>query len=304
MTSSVLRIDIIESRTDKLVNAMTVDVEDYFQVSAFESRVKREEWDQFPCRVERNMHRILELFDAHQTRATFFTLGWIAERYPNVIREAADAGHEIASHGFAHVRASEQTQEEFSQDVSRSKKLLEDVSGCSVRGFRAASFSIGRENMWALDTLQDAGYTYSSSIYPVHHDHYGMPEAPRFAFCHRENGLMEIPITTVSVMNQNLPCGGGGYFRLLPYLYTKWALGRVNRREGESSVFYFHPWEIDPEQPRFSNLTLKTRIRHYTNLGEMESRLTRLLQDFRWDRLDKVFLEPRTELQESVVPAM
>ena len=268
-------------------NAMTVDVEDYFQVSAFESVVRSDQWDSFPSRIERNTLRILELFEQHETVGTFFILGWIAERFPQLVREIADAGHEVASHGLAHVRATKQNREEFLFDVSRSRNLLEDISSQSVKGYRAASFSIGSGNLWALEALQESGYVYSSSI---GHDHYGMPDAPRFAFRNGEGGLLEVPITTVSVLRRNLPCGGGGYFRLLPYWYSKWAFNRVNQTDRRSGVFYFHPWELDPDQPKQAGINFRTRIRHYTNLGKMEYRLTRFLKEFSWDRMDNVFL--------------
>jgi len=273
------------------VNAMSVDVEDYFQVSAFEEQISREDWDRLPARVEQNTERILDLFDRHGVKATFFVLGWVAERHPGLVRRIVERKHELASHGYSHVRATDQEPAQFREDVSRTKKLLEDIGGCSVRGYRAASYSIGAENLWALDALQEALYQYSSSIYPIHHDHYGMPQAPRFPFRYRGNGLLEIPITTVRLFKYNVPCGGGGYFRLFPYRVTRWAIDRVNRREGRSTVFYFHPWEIDPQQPRVEGVSGKTRIRHYLNLERMQSRLERLLTDFRWDRMDRVFLE-------------
>lgn len=272
---------------------MSVDVEDYFQVSAFERHINRNQWDELPGRVERNTDRILALFDAHDVKATFFILGWVGERYPLLLQRIVAAGHEIASHGFSHVRATEQNRAEFNEDVTRTKKSLEDISGCEVKGFRAASFSIGAENLWALDALVECGYCYSSSIYPIRHDLYGMPSAPRFAFRDSEQSILEIPITTVSLMDRNFPCGGGGYFRLLPYAYTRWALRRVHRMDNRPTVFYFHPWEIDPEQPRQSNIGLKTRIRHYTNLGRMEARLSKLLKEFSWGRMDEVFLDPK-----------
>lgn len=273
-------------------NAMTIDVEDYFHVSAFEPHIPRSDWDRLPCRVERNLEVILELLDEHSAHATFFTLGWVAERYPAAVRRIAAAGHEVASHGFAHGRASAQKPEEFRADVGRAKRLLEDIAGVPVRGYRAPSFSIGRTNMWALECLAEEGYRYSSSIYPIRHDHYGMPGAPRFA--HRPaaaNGLIEIPVTTVQVMNRTLPAGGGGYFRLLPYSLSKWCMKRVNRRDGQPCVFYFHPWEIDPEQPRPRGVAWKSRFRHYVNLSRMQERIRRLLTDFRWNRMDRIFLE-------------
>ncbi len=272
------------------VNAMTVDVEDYFQVSAFEPYIDRQDWDRWPHRVVANTERILDLFADAGVRATFFVLGWVAERYPALIRTIVAQGHELACHGYDHVRVTEQSPEEFRRDVDRAKKLLEDAAGVAVEGFRAASYSIGRNNLWALRILQQSGFRYSSSIYPVRHDLYGMPEAPRFAF-HPEvaPGLLEIPVTTVRFFGRNIPIGGGGFFRLYPYALTRLGLRRVNR-EGQAAVFYFHPWEIDPEQPRPQGLNLKTRLRHYLNLSRTEWRLRRLLHDFRWDTMRNVFL--------------
>ncbi len=280
-----------------VTNAMTVDVEDYFQVSAFEKFIDRAHWDKFPCRVERNMDRILGLFAEKEVRATFFTLGWVAERYPDLVRRIVDEGHELASHGFTHTRVTQQSPQEFRADIEKTKKLLEDISGVEIKGYRAPSYSIGAANLWALDELSEAGYCYSSSIYPVKHDLYGMPEAPRFAFRPRgEHGILEIPITTVRFGNKNLPCGGGGFFRLYPYAVSRWALRRVNQNEGQSGMFYFHPWEIDPDQPRQSGVGLKTRFRHYLNLGRMEQRLMALLRDFKWGRMDQIFLGKETNV--------
>lgn len=273
-----------------VVNAMSVDVEDYFQVSAFEQNIRRDDWDRLECRVEHNTQRVLSLFDRCAVKCTFFTLGWVAERYPQLLRDVVAQGHEVASHGYCHVRANQQTPEQFREDVSRTKTILEDITGVEVAGYRAASFSIGRDNLWALDVLGESGYRYSSSIYPVHHDLYGMPEAPRFPFRYKDDGILEVPVSTATIAGRNVPCGGGGYFRLLPYAYFRWAVRKLNRIEGASSVFYFHPWELDPEQPRQHGLSLKTRFRHYTNLSGMAPRLERLLQDFRWDRMDRVFL--------------
>jgi len=273
------------------VNAMTVDVEDYFQVSAFEKTISRDLWEQIPHRVEANTQRILDLFARHRIHATFFTLGWVAERYPGLIRRMIAEGHELASHGYSHIRATEQGRDEFYQDITRTRALLEDVSGTLVRGYRAASYSIGAGNLWALEELARAGYCYSSSIYPIRHDLYGMPEAPRFAFQPEQApALLEIPITTVEILQRKFPCGGGGYFRLLPYRLSRWAMQRVNREDRQSCVFYFHPWEIDPDQPRQPRIGLKTRIRHYLNLTRMETRLEALLRDFAWDRMDRIFL--------------
>ena len=271
-------------------NAITVDVEDYFQVSAFESHISRSQWEKLPARVEQNTNRILELFESKGVQGTFFTLGWIAERNPSLIRRIVDGGHELASHGYEHIRIYQQRPQEFRQDVSRTKMLLEDLSGCQVRGYRAASFSIRKDTLWAVDILQDTGHLYSSSVYPVHHDLYGIPDAPRFPFRHEGDGLLEIPITTVKMLNQNLPVGGGGYFRIYPYGFFRRALQRVNNEEGRPAVFYFHPWEIDPGQPRQRAVGLKARFRHYVNLCKTERRLMQLLGEFRWGRMDKVFL--------------
>jgi polysaccharide deacetylase family protein (PEP-CTERM system associated) len=272
-------------------NAMTVDVEDYFQVSAFEPYIRREAWEGTPLRVEANVNRILQLFDDAGIKATFFTLGWVAERRPAMVRRIVEQGHELASHGWSHVRVVNQQPEEFRQDVLRTKAYLEDLSGQAVTGYRAASYSIGAGNLWALRVLQETGHSYSSSIYPIRHDLYGMPEAPRFAF-HPEQApeLLEIPVTTVQFGERKLPCGGGGWFRLLPYRVSHWALERVNRHDEQACVFYFHPWEIDPRQPRDHQVNLKTRFRHYLNLERMEGRLQRLLRDFEWGRMDQVFL--------------
>lgn len=272
-------------------NAMTIDVEDYFQVSAFERHISREHWPSLPCRVEANIERILALLDAEKVKATFFTLGWIAEHYPAMVRRIVDNGHELASHGYSHQRVSDQNPHEFHQDVSRAKTLLEDIGGQPVIGYRAPSFSIGARNLWALDVLREAGYRYSSSIYPISHDHYGMPDAPRFAYYPRgRDGLLEVPITTVRMMKKNLPSGGGGYFRLFPYVVSRWLLKRVNQEDRQPGIFYFHPWEIDPEQPRQRNVGMKTSFRHYVNLHRTEARLKALTRDFRWGRMDDIFM--------------
>ena len=269
------------------VNALTVDVEDYFQVSAFAPRISRSEWSTRECRVERNVDRLLELFARHSARATFFTLGWVAERYPRLVRDIVAAGHELASHGYGHERAHDQTPEAFQADVRLAKVILEDLSGQEIKGYRAPSFSIGLRNPWAFDILERTGHRYSSSVYPVRHDHYGMPDAPRFA--HRVGGLVEIPPTTVRLGGRNWPASGGGYFRLLPYGVSRRLLRAVKQGEGRSAVFYMHPWEIDPGQPRVDGIALKSRFRHYVNIGRTESRLARLLQDFSWGRMDEVF---------------
>ncbi|WP_083251357.1 XrtA system polysaccharide deacetylase [Acidihalobacter yilgarnensis] len=268
---------------------MSVDVEDYFQVSAFENVVLRNSWPNIALRVEKNVERILQLFDDHDVKATFFTLGWLATRLPSMVVKISEAGHEIASHGMNHQRVTNFDPKRFRADVAQSKQLLEAISGQAVLGYRAPSYSIGRDNLWALDELASAGFTYSSSIYPIKHDHYGMPEAPRFAFKPREHNLIEIPVTTVNAFGKKFPCGGGGYFRLYPYVFSRWAIRRVNNYDHQAAVFYFHPWEIDPNQPRISGLNKRSRFRHYLNLTRMEDRLTRLASDFTWDRMDRVF---------------
>ena len=272
-----------------LTNALTIDVEDYFQVSAFAPYIRRDEWDARECRVERNVGRILELLAERGTHATFFTLGWVAERYPHLVRRIVQGGHELASHGYGHQRASDLTESQFTEDITRAKGILEDLSGQPVSGYRAPSFSIGTGNLWAFDALARAGYRYSSSIYPIAHDHYGMPDSPRFAY-RVSSGILEIPVTTLRMGGRNLPSSGGGYFRLLPYAVSRWMLRRVNQHDRESAIFYFHPWEIDVGQPRIAGINAKTRFRHYVNIPRMEPRLRALLADFRWGRMDEIFL--------------
>lgn len=279
---------------ERIKNAMTCDVEDYFQVSAFAPYIDRDSWPSRECRVEANMERILAIYERHGVKATFFTLGWIAERYPGMVRRIVAAGHELASHGYGHLRASDQSREQFDNDIRSSKALLEDIGGQAVLGYRAPSFSIGHANLWALEALQEAGYRYSSSIYPIAHDHYGMPDAPRFAFYpHGPDGLLEVPVTTVNMLGRNLPAGGGGYFRLLPYALSRWMMQKVNRDDRQPALFYFHPWELDPGQPRPQGLDAKSRFRHYVNIERMEGRLEQLARDFAWDRMDRIFLDQR-----------
>lgn len=270
-------------------NALTIDVEDYFQVSAFAPHIPRTDWPIRECRVERNIDRILQMLETHGAKGTFFTLGWLAERYPEVIKRIVDNGHELASHGYGHERVSDQTPESFFADINVAKLILEDLSGQEVKGYRAPSFSIGEKNIWAFETLEKAGYQYSSSIYPIRHDHYGMPNAPRHA--HRVGNLLEIPATTMRFFNRNWPASGGGYFRLMPYELSRWMIRRVNSVDQLSAVFYFHPWEIDAGQPRIPGISAKTRFRHYVNIDQMESRLHRLLADFSWGRMDRLFLK-------------
>ncbi len=273
-----------------ITNVMSVDVEDYFQVGAFEHTISRDDWEKWPCRVEANIERILALFSRHGVKATFFTLGWIAERYPGVVRDIVAGGHELASHGYGHQRATSLTREKFHADVARAKHLLEDIGGVGVSGYRAPSFSIGHRNLWALDVLAETGHRYSSSIYPIAHDHYGMPDAPRFPYRPEQcPELLEMPPTTVDWHGKNLPAAGGGYFRLLPYVASRWLIRQVNQNDRRAAMFYFHPWEVDPDQPRVPGAPLKSRFRHYVNLGRMEAKLERLCRDFRWGRADQVY---------------
>ncbi|NMF87388.1 XrtA system polysaccharide deacetylase [Aromatoleum petrolei] len=275
---------------ERIVNALTIDVEDYFHVSALAPHFPRTEWEQVPCRVERNVNQILQLLDDHDARATFFVLGWVAERYPELVRLIVSQGHEIASHGYEHERASAQSCDRFLADIVLAKAVLEDIGGERVAGYRAPSFSIGKANLWAHDCIAEAGYAYSSSVYPVHHDHYGMPDAPRFPY-RLDCGLLEVPVTTMRWMGRNWPAGGGGFFRLLPYAVSRWQIARVNREDAQAAIFYFHPWEIDPEQPRVNRASMKTRFRHYVNLERTEARLRCLLRDFAWGRADRVFAD-------------
>jgi len=272
-----------------LRNAMTVDVEDYFQVQAFAHCIARADWDHWPHRVDRNTNRVLDQFARAGVTATFFTLGWVAERFPALIRRIVAEGHELASHGWDHTRADAQDPETFRADVRRARLALEDLGGTAVTGYRAATFSIGARNMWAFPILRQEGYRYSSSINPIRHDLYGMPDAPRVPFRPSADGVIEIPMTTVRLFGRNWPCSGGGYFRLLPTPLYRAGLTRVNRHERQPGIFYFHPWEIDADQPRVANAGWKSRLRHYTNLSRMQADLDRLLRDFDWDRMDRVY---------------
>jgi polysaccharide deacetylase family protein (PEP-CTERM system associated) len=269
-------------------NAISVDVEDWFHVGAFETTIARGDWDSLDCRVERNTDAVLALFEDADVTATFFILGWVAARYPKLIKRIADQGHEIASHGWDHIRVFTMTPEQFARDLSETRKILEDTSGERVTGYRAPSFSIDKRTPWAHAVLADAGYAYSSSVAPVIHDHYGWPEAPRFAFKPDAQGkLIELPVTTARFAGRTIAAGGGGFFRLLPYAFSRWAVRQVNAA-GQPAVIYFHPWEIDPDQPRVGNAPLKSKFRHYTNLRVMAPKLRHLMQDFDWGRVDEV----------------
>jgi len=280
-----------------MLNALSVDVEDWFQVGAFETTIDKASWDGRLHRVERNTEAVLTLFGEAGVRATFFTLGWVAARYPALIRKVAEAGHEVASHGWDHLRVFRMTPAEFSDDLKRARSAIEDATGKGVTGYRAPSFSIDLRTPWAHEVLAEAGYAYSSSVAPVVHDHYGWPEAPRFAFKPlADSDLIELPVTTVRIGGRNFAAGGGGFFRLFPYELSRWAIGRVNHRERRPAVFYFHPWEIDPDQPRMAEAPLRSRLRHYTNLERMAAKLQKLLRDFQWDRTDKVVAEQAARL--------
>ena len=281
--------DQCEFRSAGITNAMSVDVEEHFHVSAFEGQLNRRDWDSQPSRVAGNTYRLIDLFNEYDVSATFFTLGWVARRMPDLIKAIASAGHEIASHGYDHRRVASQTADEFRDDTRKTKRILEDLTGHEVIGYRAPSFSISQNTPWAHDILGEVGYKYSSSVYPIRHDHYGVPDAPRSPYRKDNGGLLEIPLATTRLAGQNLPAAGGGYFRLLPFAYSKWALSRINRHEERPVAFYLHPWEIDPDQPRVSGLPFLSRFRHYTNLGRFENRLKSILADFAWGRMDDVY---------------
>ncbi len=272
-----------------ILNAMTIDVEDYFQVSAFDASVSRDAWETLPSRVVANTERLLRLFDEFGVKATFFVLGWVADRCPALVKNIAASGHEMASHGYGHRLIYEQTPDEFREDVRRAKRLVEDLSGQAVRGYRAPSFSITKQSLWALDVLVEEGYTYDASIFPIRHDRYGIPDAPRhvYAVPRASGSLTEAPPSTVAVGPLKLPVAGGGYFRLLPYQWTRWGINRINRQEGKPAIFYLHPWEVDPDQPRL-NAGALSRFRHYRNLDKTEDRLRRLLGDFRFGTLGEL----------------
>lgn len=271
-----------------MLNALSVDIEDWFHVGAFEKTIRREDWDGLACRVEANTDAVLDLFAAGGVKATFFTLGWVASRYPALMRRIAGAGHEVASHGWDHIRVFTMTPQQFADDLARTRKMLEDASGVAVSGYRAPSFSIDKRTPWAHQVLADAGYSYSSSVAPVVHDHYGWPEAPRFAFRPvAGSGLIELPVTTAKFAGRTLAAGGGGFFRLLPYGFSRWAFKQVNAA-GEPGIFYFHPWEIDPDQPRVPDAPMRSKIRHYTNLDVMAAKLNRMMAAFEWGRVDAV----------------
>lgn len=274
----------------RIINAMSVDVEDFFQVGAFEKTIHRDDWASYDLRVEANTNRLLDLFADKGVSATFFTLAWVAERVPSLIKRIVADGHELASHGYDHKRVTEFTPETFRDDLHRSRTILEDIGGVAVKGYRAPSFSIGEKNLWALDVLQEEGYAYSSSVFPIRHDHYGMPNAPKQAFRPSGGDMVEIPLTTTTIAGRTIACSGGGYYRLLPYGVSKRLLKRVNETDGNAIMFYLHPWEIDADQPKQSDASALSRFRHYVNLDSMFGKIASALDDFHWDRADRVYL--------------
>jgi polysaccharide deacetylase family protein (PEP-CTERM system associated) len=284
-----------------IVNGLSVDVEDWFQVGAFESVIERDDWNSLSDRVERNVREILDLFDEAQVKATFFALGWVARRHGGLMHEIVVRGHELASHGWDHTRVFRMERKAFGEDIARARKVLEDAAGVRVIGYRAPSFSIDRRTPWAFMELAEQGYTYSSSVAPVSHDHYGWEDAPRFAFKPLPWAeLIEIPVTTAVFAGKRLAAGGGGFFRVIPYGFTRWAIRQVNR-DAHPAVFYFHPWEIDPGQPRVAGAPLKSRLRHYTNIDKMAGKLRLLVHEFAWGRMDLLAHREAARLESETV---
>jgi polysaccharide deacetylase family protein (PEP-CTERM system associated) len=285
-----------------IVNGLSVDVEDWFQVGAFESVIERDDWNSLADRVERNVHAILDMFDEAQVKATFFALGWVAQRHGGLMHEIVVRGHELASHGWDHGRVFRMERKAFAEDIARARKVLEDAAGVRVVGYRAPSFSIDRRTPWAFMELAEQGYAYSSSVAPIGHDHYGWPDAPRFAFRPLPwSELVELPVTTATFAGKRLAAGGGGFFRVIPYAFTRWAIRQVNGREGRPAIFYFHPWEIDPGQPRVAGAPLKSRLRHYANLEKMAGKLRQLVHQFAWGRMDLLAHREAARLASEVV---
>jgi polysaccharide deacetylase family protein (PEP-CTERM system associated) len=271
------------------MNAMTIDVEDYFHVQAFADTIARESWDSLPRRVEANTHRILDMLAEAEVKGTMFALGWVAERHPALVRRIVAEGHELASHGYGHQRVDGIGPDKFRADISRARALLEDLGGVAVRGYRAPTFSIGPHTPWAYPILEETGHAYSSSLYPVRHDLYGAPDAPRLPHRPTASSVCELPMSALCLFGRNFPVSGGGYFRLLPYALYRRGLAGFGRQTGGAAMFYTHPWEIDPDQPRIAEAPALSRFRHYLNLQRCAGRLARLLRDFRWGRVDAVF---------------
>ncbi len=273
----------ITAASSKVAHAMTIDVEDYYHVAAFGDVIAPSEWSKWPSRVEHNTQRLLSLFDDSSIKATFFVLGWVAERYPVLIKEIASQGHEIASHGYSHQLIYTQSQQTFRDETAKSKQILEDLIGAPVTGYRAASYSITQQSLWALDILGDLGFTWDSSIFPVHHDRYGIASSPKQPYIISTNGgdqITEFPLTTAKLFGQSIPAAGGGYFRQYPYALSRWLFDRASEQSTVPQIFYLHPWEIDPDQPRIPGASAFSRFRHYTNLHRCEARLKQLLADF------------------------
>lgn len=268
---------------------MTVDVEDYFHVSAFEQVIDKSQWDNLPQRVEKNTYRLLEIFAEKNVKSTFFVLGWVADKFPNLVNEIVSQGHELASHGYWHKRATSMTKEEFREDVYKSLQVLQEAGNCKIKGYRAPSFSINESNTWAYDVLIELGFVYSSSTYPIEHDLYGVPNWPRFVH-ERPEGILEIPVPTIKNGQSNVGIGGGGYFRLYPYWFSRKRIKTFLKQEDQPYSFYFHPWEIDPSQPKISEASVKSKFRHYINLARMEKKLSSLLDDFEWSTMEDVYL--------------
>ena len=282
----------------RIVNGLSVDVEDWFHVGAFEDVIERDAWATLDDRVDRNVREILDLFDEARATATFFTLGWVAQRHGALLREVAERGHEVASHGWDHARVHTMTREQFGQDIRKARQVIEDATGLPVTGYRAPSFSIDQRTPWAFAELVEQGYAYSSSVAPVAHDHYGWAEAPRFAFKPLPwADMIEIPVTTAMFAGRRLAAGGGGFFRVLPYAFSRWAIRQVNRADRRPAIFYFHPWEIDPGQPRVAGAPLKSRLRHYTHLDRMAEKLRLLVHEFAFGRMDVLAYRERARIE-------
>jgi polysaccharide deacetylase family protein (PEP-CTERM system associated) len=282
---------------------MSVDVEDYLHTWALSPAIRRREWEQWPSRVEAATMRIIDLFDRHEVKSTFFVLGWVARRAPMLVREIVARGHELASHGYYHDKVHDLGPKAFQDDVRATRHLLEDLGATHVKGFRAPSFSINSSCWWAYNQLEEAGYTYSSSVHPIPHDHYGMPDAPLSPFHPVSSAFTEIPVAAIEVLGRRVSCAGGGHFRLTPYAWSRWCLSRLAEEPDRTAAFYFHPWEIDPDQPKVPGLPLRSRLRHYSRLGAMEGKLERLLRDFRWDRMDRLFGQDLTGAADAVAAA-
>jgi polysaccharide deacetylase family protein (PEP-CTERM system associated) len=295
---------VTDAAVNVVTNAMTIDVEDYFHVSVFDGLVPRHAWEGMESRVCGNTERLLEIFDEANVQATFFILGWVADRFPRLVRAIAEQGHEIASHGYGHRLVYDLTPKAFRADVRRAKDLLEQTASREVFGYRAPSYSVTPKSLWALDVLIDEGYRYDASIFPIHHDRYGIPVSSRQPYVlHRTAPLVEAPGSTVRCGPFNLPIGGGGYFRILPYAWTRWGISRLNEREQRPAIFYLHPWEIDPDQPRLGAPALG-RFRHYFNLDRTEARLRALLRDFRFATMMTVLDEQFTAITEPEIGAL